>query len=69
MLIEQKRKERNMTQQELADAIGTRQNNISRYERSERTPDLRTLKALAKVFGCSIDELLQDPEEEAAAAA
>ena len=63
MNIKQKRIEKNLTQKELADVCGTRQNNISRYEKGERSPDLKTAQALAKALGCTIDDLLREPEE------
>ena len=65
MNIKQKRIEKNLTQKDLADACGTRQNNISRYEKGERSPDLKTAQALAKALDCTIDDLLREPEETA----
>lgn len=69
MNIEQKRKAKNLTQKQLAEICGTSQNNISRYETGARSPSLKDAKVLANALGCSIDELLQEPEEETAASA
>ena len=61
--IEQRRKEKNLTQQQLADLCGSKQNNISRYEKGHRTPSLRDAAALAKALDCSIDDLFKEDEE------
>lgn len=52
------RKERNMSQRDLAKAIGTTQAAVSLWERGERTPDIDTLLKLANVFDVSTDYLL-----------
>ena len=64
MNIEKKRKEKKLTQKQLADICGTRQNNISRYETGARTPNLKDAKALAKALDCTIDDLLREEEAE-----
>lgn len=43
--------EQNITQEELAEKIGTRQSNISRLEGGNYNPSLRFLKKLAKGLG------------------
>ncbi len=45
------RNEMNLTQKELADKIGMRQSNISRIERGASSPNVDTLKAIAKGLG------------------
>ena len=62
MLIKQKRLQRNLTQQQLSDLVNTKRNNITRYENGTREPDVKTLKRLAKAFGCTVDELISDEE-------
>lgn len=42
--------EKNMTQKELAEIVGTRQSNISRLERGDYNPSLRFLKKIAKAI-------------------
>lgn len=60
---------KNLTQQQVAQICGVSKSVYSRYESGERNPSLRVAKSLASCFGCSIDELLREPEEEPAAAA
>ena len=56
--LKQLREERHISQQKLADKIGTNQQNIHRYEHSFYEPDIGTLKALANFFDTSIDYLV-----------
>ena len=57
-LISQKRKEHNMTQMQLADALGISFQAVSNWERGNSMPDISKLPELAELFGCSIEELL-----------
>ena len=52
------RKEKNMTQQELADALGVSNKSISRWESSGGYPDVPLLVPLARALGVSVDDLL-----------
>ena len=52
------RKHINLSQKELAEAIGVRQVDVSRWENDVFKPNVDTLKALADAFGCSVDSLL-----------
>jgi DNA-binding XRE family transcriptional regulator len=45
------RTEQNMTQEELARKIGTRQGNISRLEKGNANPSLQFLKRVARGLG------------------
>ena len=56
--ISQKRKEHNMTQMQLADALGISFQAVSNWERGNSMPDISKLPELAELFGCSIEELL-----------
>lgn len=47
-----------LTQPELAQKIGTSQQNISRWERNEVIPSIDFCVQLANFYGISIDELL-----------
>lgn len=47
-----------MTQQELASAIGAAQNTITNYERGIREPDAVRLIAIARALGVTCDYLL-----------
>ena len=64
MNLKEIRKERGLTQGELAEKIGTNQNNISRYEKNEREPNLKTLKNLSSALNCTLDELIGEPKKE-----
>ena len=48
-----------LTQKELAKRIGTQQPNIARIEQKGYTPDIDTLKRLAKVFSIKYTEFLE----------
>ena len=52
------RKERNMTQMELADLMGVSYQAVSNWERGNSMPDISKLPELAGIFGVTIDELL-----------
>ncbi len=56
--LRQLRKERNLTQRQLADLIGVRNSVISFYEVGERTPSLDAVVKLASVLHASADTLL-----------
>lgn len=52
------RRERNLTQQEMADAIGVHVNQIRRYEAGATQPSLDVLKKLATSMNVTIDSLV-----------
>lgn len=52
------RKERDMTQQEMADAIGVHVNQIRRYEAGATQPSLDALKKIAIAMSVTIDSLV-----------
>lgn len=58
--IAQKRKEKNMTQMALADAMGVSFQAVSNWERGNSMPDISKLPELSAVLDISIDELLTD---------
>ena len=58
MRIKELRLERNLTQSEVAKAIGTSQRNIGRWENGENVPAAVYVKALAEFFGVRADYLL-----------
>lgn len=59
MRLKKLRKERGITQLQLALALNLNQNSISRYENGTREADYRTLILLADYFKVSIDYLLE----------
>lgn len=58
MKLKELRKSKNITQLDVAAAIGVSPQVLSRYERGEREPDYKTLCKLADFFGVTVDELL-----------
>lgn len=52
------RKDRGLTQAEFAAALGVRQATVSRYETGEAKPPLETMIAIARFFGCKVDDLI-----------
>lgn len=52
------RKEKNMTQQDLADKIGVTDRAISKWENGRGLPDLSLLKPLSDELGITINELI-----------
>lgn len=52
------RRERNLTQQEMADAIGVHVNQIRRYEAGATQPSLDVLKKIALTMNVTIDSLV-----------
>ena len=52
------RRRRGMTQQDLADKMGTTRNQISRWETGARVPDLNDIILLCLVLGVTPNELL-----------
>lgn len=52
------RKANGFSQEELAEKIGVSRQAISKWERSESSPDTDNLIALANLYGITIDELL-----------
>ena len=58
--IQESRVRRNMTQEELAEKIGTVASYISNIERSDRYPSLSFLRKLVKELDVSYDYILID---------
>ena len=59
----QYRKKHNLSQEELACQIGVSRQAVSKWERAEASPDTDNLILLAKLYGVTLDELLQGQEE------
>ncbi|MCM1022612.1 MAG: helix-turn-helix domain-containing protein [Prevotella sp.] len=56
--LRQMRNKNNLSQEELAAKIGVSRQAVSKWERAEASPDTDNLILLAKLYGISIDELL-----------
>ena len=56
--IAMQRKQRAMTQQDLADKLNITNRAVSKWETGEGYPDITVLPALAEIFNVTVDELL-----------
>ena len=62
------RKEKGLTQEQLAEALFVSSKTVSRWETGSVLPDLNTLQTLANFFGVDIKELLygeRNPDDSA----
>lgn len=57
--VERLRKEKGLTQVELAAKLGVSQGAVSMIERGDRMPSMKMLLKLSKVLGVSIEDLIQ----------
>ncbi|MBQ9784075.1 MAG: helix-turn-helix transcriptional regulator [Clostridia bacterium] len=57
-IISTLRRERGMTQKELAEQLNVTDKAVSKWERDQSYPDTGTIPHLAKILGISIDELM-----------
>ena len=57
--LQKLRKERGLSQEELANQLGISRQAVSKWERAESSPDTDNLICLAKLYGISLDELLK----------
>lgn len=60
--IEKHRKEKNMTQYELADALFVTHQAVSKWEIGKSIPSIEVLVLITQIFNVSIDYLLDDVE-------
>ncbi len=63
MQIQKYRKKAKLTQQELADRVGVELVTVKKWESegapdTKRTPRVEKLKEIAKVLGCTVNDLL-----------
>lgn len=59
MMISTLRKEKGMTQLELAEQMGVTDKAVSKWERDLSFPDINSIPKLAEIFEVSVDELMQ----------
>ena len=57
------RREKNLTQEELAQHIGVSPQAVSKWENDQTCPDISALPKLARLLGVSVDELLEGKKE------
>ena len=62
--IQELRKKKGMSQEELAEKIGVARQTISKWELGETSPDLKQAKELSKIFKISLDELTNNDIKE-----
>ena len=58
-----RRKQAGLSQEALAEQLGVSRQAVSKWERSESSPDTDNLIALAQLYGVSLDELLYAEED------
>ena len=58
-----RRKQSGLSQEALAEKLGVSRQAVSKWERSESSPDTDNLIALAQLYGVSLDELLYVDDE------
>ena len=60
--LQQLRKQKGLTQEELAQSLYVSRTAISKWESGRGYPNIDSLKAIAQFFGITIDELLKSDE-------
>ncbi|HOO27349.1 MAG TPA: helix-turn-helix transcriptional regulator, partial [Lachnospiraceae bacterium] len=60
--LQQLRKQRNLTQEELAETLYVSRTAVSKWESGRGYPSIDSLKAISRLFSVSIDELLSSEE-------
>lgn len=56
------RKRAGMTQMQVANALGVTNAAVSQWETGKTMPKGESLLKLAKIFGCTVDELLEEED-------
>lgn len=57
------RKQQGLSQEQLAEKLGVSRQAVSKWERAEASPDIENLSALARLYGITIDELINGPQQ------
>lgn len=60
--LQQLRKQNNLTQEQLAESVHVSRAAVSKWESGRGYPNIDSLKALAKLFSVTVDELLSGEE-------
>ena len=61
--IRELRQEKQLSQEELARRLGVDRSSVARWETGSNNPRIEKLLALAKIFGCSLDELVRENQK------
>lgn len=56
--LTRQREKKRLTQKELGEKLGVVGNTIYCYEKGRRQPDIQTLKKLAEILNCKINDLI-----------
>jgi DNA-binding XRE family transcriptional regulator len=64
--LHQLRERAGMTREQLAEAAGTSPHSIIKLENGQRAPSLELGMRVARALGCTLDELVAEPEGGAA---
>ena len=64
MKLKEIREKKNMTQEDLANAVGVTQGAISQWENGFSKPGFDNIKKLAAALECTLDELIAGTESE-----
>ncbi|WP_460323025.1 helix-turn-helix domain-containing protein [Alkalibacterium psychrotolerans] len=62
--IREKRKEKNFSQEYVAEKMQVSRQAVSKWETGKSVPSMANLKKLAELFSCDIDELLSNGKRE-----
>ena len=54
------RKEKNLTQEELAERLNVSRQSVTKWENGKSLPDLVNIKKISHIFSVSIDLLVKD---------
>ena len=56
---------RDLSQQQLAEAVGVSRQTINAIEKGDYNPTIRLCIAICRALGCTLDELFWEEEDEA----
>ncbi|MBQ5328804.1 MAG: helix-turn-helix transcriptional regulator [Oscillospiraceae bacterium] len=59
LMLKSLRRERKITQKNLAEILHISQTSVSKYETGEAVPDLELIVKMADFFGVSLDEFIK----------
>ena len=63
LAVKAARAHKDMTQQELADAVGVSRQTINAIEKGEYNPTIKLCRAICRVLDRTLDELIWEDEE------
>ena len=61
--IKKLRKEKNLTQKQLADMLGVTYQAVSKWERGLNIPDISILKEISRIFDVDMDTMITGVEK------